>query len=80
MFAEMMKQLKMIKLVIMKLRSVHGSVSLWITRNFGDVMEKLFPGKSLAKDAISHCGDSSEVKLVTAVDELKVPDCGNETE
>ena len=43
-------------------------------------MEKLFPGKSLAKYAISHCGDSSEVKLVTAVDELKVPDCGNAKE
>ena len=43
-------------------------------------MKKLFPGKSLAKDVISHRGDSIEVKLVTAVDELKVPDCGNETE
>jgi hypothetical protein len=31
-------------------------------------------------DAISHCGDSIEGKVVTAVDELKVPDCGNATE
>jgi hypothetical protein len=43
-------------------------------------MKKLFPGKSFAKDAISHRGDSIEGKLVTAVDELKVPDCGNATE
>jgi hypothetical protein len=34
----------------------------------------------LAKDVISHCGDSIEGKLVTAVDELKEPDCGNATE
>ena len=31
-------------------------------------------------DAISHCGDSIEGKVVTAVDELKEPDCGNATE
>ena len=43
-------------------------------------MKKLFAGKSFAKDAISHRGDSIEGKLVTAVDELKVPDCGNATE
>ena len=34
----------------------------------------------MAKDAISHCGDSIEGKVVTAVDELKEPDCGNATE
>ena len=28
----------------------------------------------------SHSGDYIEGKLVTAVDELKVPDCGNATE
>ena len=54
MFVEMMKQLKMITLVIMKLRSVcmgpgRTKVSLWIRRNFGESS----PGKSLAKDAIS---------------------------
>ena len=43
-------------------------------------MKKLFPGNPLAKNAISHCGDTIEGKLVTAVDELKVPDCGNVTE
>jgi hypothetical protein len=34
----------------------------------------------LAKDAISRCGDSNEGKVVTTVDELKEPDCGNATE
>jgi hypothetical protein len=34
----------------------------------------------LAKDAISHCGDSIKGKIVTAVDELKEPNCGNATE
>jgi hypothetical protein len=34
----------------------------------------------LAKDATSHCGDSIEGKVVTAVDELKEPDCDNATE
>jgi hypothetical protein len=29
---------------------------------------------------ISHCEDSIEGKVVTAVDELKEPDCGNATE
>ena len=28
----------------------------------------------------THCGDPIEGKLVTAVDELKGPDCGNATE
>ena len=43
-------------------------------------MKKLFLGKSLAKNATSHCEDSIEGKLVTAVVELKVPDFGNATE
>ena len=43
-------------------------------------MKKLLPSKSLAKDAISHCGGSIEGKLVTTVDELKRPDHGNATE
>jgi hypothetical protein len=34
----------------------------------------------LAKDAISHCEDSIEGKVVTADDELKEPDCSNATE
>ena len=58
------------------------------TRNFLQLLrqglhpcnKKLFPSKSLANDAISHCGDSIEVKVATAVDELKEPDCGNATE
>jgi hypothetical protein len=33
--------------------------------------------KSIARDAISQCGNS---KLVTAVDELKGPECGNGAE
>jgi hypothetical protein len=37
------------------------------------VIKKPFPSKAFARDAIFHCGDSIE----TAVDELKVPDCGN---
>ena len=37
-------------------------------------MKKLFRSKSLA-----HCGDSIEGELVTAVDELRGPDCGNAT-
>ena len=44
-----------------------------------NVMKKLFPSKSLAKDNIS--GASTEGKLVTADNELKGgPDCGNATE
>ena len=35
------------------------------------VIKKSFPSKAFARDAISHCGDSIEGKLVTAVDELK---------
>ena len=35
---------------------------------------------TISLDAISHCGDSIEGKVVTAVDELKEPDCGNATE
>ena len=35
---------------------------------------------TISLDAISHCGDSIESKIVTAVDELKVPNCGNATE
>ena len=86
MFVEMMKQLKMIKLVVVRLRSVQSQTldtkELWLVfaKVFNNVMKKLFPGKSLAKDAISHCGFSIEVKLVTAVDEFKGPDCGNAAE
>ena len=40
------------------------------------VIKKPFPSKAFSRDAISHCGDSIE----TAVDELKVPDCGNAKE
>jgi hypothetical protein len=36
--------------------------------------------KSFSKDAISHCRDSIEGRLVTGVDELKRPDCANVTE
>jgi hypothetical protein len=34
----------------------------------------------IARDAISHCGDSIEGKLLTAVDELKGPEFGNATD
>ena len=51
----------------------------YFVKVFTNVMKKLFPSKSLAKDTIS--GDSIEGKLVTAVNELKGgPDCGNATE
>ena len=40
------------------------------------VIKKPFPSKAFSRDAISHWGDSIE----TAVDELKVPDCGNAKE
>jgi hypothetical protein len=43
-------------------------------------MKKLLPCKSFAKDTISHCGDSIEGKLMTAVDELIGVACGNATE
>ena len=57
------------------------TVVAWLTRIFFNyfakvfthVNKKLFPSKSFAKDAISHCGDSIESKVVTAVDELKEP-------
>ena len=65
-------------------RSVHICTSRiffnYFAKVFTHVNKKLFPSKSLAKDAISHCGDSIEGKVVTAVDELKEPDCGNATE
>ena len=43
----------------------------YFVKVFTNVMKKLFPSKSLDKETISHCGDSIEGKLVTAVDELK---------
>jgi hypothetical protein len=60
----------------------------WLTRIFfnyfakvfNHVNKKLLPSTSLAKDAISHCGDSIEGKVVIAVDELKESDCGKATE
>jgi S-ribosylhomocysteine lyase LuxS involved in autoinducer biosynthesis len=65
-------------------RSVHICTSRiffnYFAKVFTHVNNKLFPSKSLAKDAISHCGDSIEGKVVTAVDELKEPECGNATE
>jgi hypothetical protein len=69
-------------------RSVHICTSSLVHRDFLQLLrqglhpcnKKLFPSKSLAKDAISHCGDSIEGKVVTALDELKEPDCGNATE
>jgi len=75
-------------------RSVHICTSILVNQDFlsvepvnyfvkvfTNVMKKLFPSKSLDKETISHCGDSIEGKLVTAVDELKGgPDCGNATE
>ena len=36
--------------------------------------------RTIFKHAISHCRDSIENKLVTAVDDLKEPDCGNATD
>ena len=69
-------------------RSVHICTSNLVHTDFLQLLhqglhlcnKKLFPSKSLAEDAISHCGDSIEGKVVTAVDELKEPDCGNATE
>jgi hypothetical protein len=52
----------------------------YLAKVFTHVNRKLFLSKSLAKDAISHCGDSIEGKVVTAADELKELDCGNATE
>jgi hypothetical protein len=69
-------------------RSVHSCTSSLVHQDFLQLLcqglhpvnKKLFSSKSLAKDAISHCGDSIEGKVVTALDELKEPDCGNATE
>ena len=66
-------------------RSVHICTSSLVNQDFLHLLRQgLHQCKeetlSLAKDAISHCGDSSEGKVVTAVDELKEPDCGNATE
>jgi hypothetical protein len=65
-------------------RSVHICTSRiffnYFAKVFTHVNKKLFPRKLLAKDAISHCGDSIEDKVMTAVDELKEPNCGNSTE
>jgi hypothetical protein len=47
----------------------------YFAKFFTHINMKLFPSKSLANNAISHCGDSIEGKVVTAVDELKEPDC-----
>ena len=44
------------------------------------VIKKPFPRKALARDAISHNGDSMEGIFVIAFDELKGPDSGNTTE
>ena len=43
---------------------------------FTNVTNKLFPNNSFTKDTISHCGDLIEGKLLTAVVELKGPNCG----
>ena len=43
----------------------------YFAKIFTIVIKKLFPSKSFARDAISHCQDSMKGKLVTAVDELK---------
>ena len=63
--------------VLGELKSL-GTKELWLV--FTNVMKKLFPSKSLAKNATSHFEDSIEGKLVTPVVELKVPDCFNATE
>jgi hypothetical protein len=52
----------------------------YFTNIFIIVIKKPFPSKAVARYAISHFWDSIEGKLVTAVDELKGPDCGNTTE
>jgi hypothetical protein len=39
----------------------------YFVKVFTNVMKKLFPSKLLAKETISHCGDSIEGKLVTDV-------------
>ena len=54
--------------------------TMYFTKVFIIVIKKPFPSKAVARYAISHCGDSIEGKHVTAVDELKGPDCGNATE
>jgi hypothetical protein len=46
---------------------------------FAIVIKKLFTSKSFTRDANSHDRDSIEGKLVSAVDELKWPDCGKTT-
>ena len=73
-------------------RSVHICICSLVNQNFlyvkpanyfveffAIVIKKLFTSKSFTRDAISHDRDSIEGKLVTAVDELKWPDCGNTT-
>jgi hypothetical protein len=66
-------------------RSVHICTSSLVNQDFLQLLcQGLHQCKeetlSLAKDAIYHCGDSIEGKVVTAVDELKEPDFGNATE
>jgi hypothetical protein len=66
-------------------RSVHICTSSLVNQDFLQLLCQGLPQckeetLSLAKDAISHCGDSIEGKVVTAVEELKEPDCGNATE
>ena len=66
-------------------RSVHICTSSLVNQDFLQLLSQgLHQCKektlSLAKDAISHYGDSIEGKVVTAVDELKEPDYGNATD
>ena len=61
----------------------------WLTRTFflwslqllrqglHNCHQQTMPKQVIRRDAISPCGDSIEGKLVTPVDELKEPDCGN---
>jgi hypothetical protein len=73
-------------------RSVHICICSLVDKNilyvkpannfvkfFAIVIKKLFTSKSFTWDAISHNRDYIEGKLVTAVDKLKWPDCGNTT-
>jgi hypothetical protein len=63
-------------------RSVHICTSNLVHQDFLQLLRQGLHlcNKSLANDAIAHCGDFIEGKVATAVDELKEPDCGNATE
>ena len=65
---------------VLQYRLVYSKVCEGCVQKCTHLSSRNPPSKAVARYAISHCGDSIEGKPVTAVDELKCPDCGNATE